>query len=78
MASASDYGAPQPSGSVEATEMLANALGNFVEQWRKRHTSDPSGDRADLVTPGDLLTLPPLQTVAAFRRDSNGQWQSAL
>jgi hypothetical protein len=69
---------PSITGSADAASLIAEGLGNFTDQWRRRHSEAPNGDQADLVTPGDLLTARPLQTIAAFQRTRNGSWSAAL
>jgi hypothetical protein len=67
---------PSPGSALRSSDELSAAVflavSNLTRHWRSRHVSDFPGDRADLVTPGDLLRLPPLTTVAEFRRDRSG------
>lgn len=52
----------------ERRPRLRRAAANFRNRWTARHGEPNTGDRADLVTPRDLLTLAPLTTVATFER----------
>lgn len=49
------------------------AWSNFRRRWTERHEVHLPGDQADLVTPGDLMRLPPLSTVSEFRL-LRGRW----
>jgi hypothetical protein len=57
----------------ERRPRLRRAASNLRTRWIVRHQEVHAGDRADLITPRDLLLLDPLTTVATFERHDQ-QW----
>ena len=65
--------APQVCGSG-GSGLLLKSKSNLRTRTSERLSEGCDGDRADLVTPGDLYRLGPLQTVADWQRVSEGSW----
>lgn len=63
-------------GGRSGSGLAARSTVNLGERVSSRLREEPNGDRADLVTPGDLYRLDPLRTVGSWRRSSK-EWVSS-
>ncbi len=65
---------PPLGDSKDNSRLFRRSLRNLRARIADRLDDEADGDWADLVTPGDLYRLPPLETVTMRSRDRSGRW----
>ena len=68
-----DPAVPSLTGKT-GSRLAIRSVGNLEERINLRLEEAPNGDRADLVTPGDLYRANPLSTVARWERRAGREW----